>query len=124
MAKKGLTTILSSFLFVFYVVIVMYVFYGFLHIDVSENFEFAIVFEVIGFLLLAYFLLSNIILKPVKIGCFVPLITVTVIYTVLLDIINLVLIVSMPHVFFILTNLILIFIYCMISIPMYIMGRK
>lgn len=124
MGKKGPTAILSSFVVCFYIAIIMYVFFPILHIDTLANFESAMVFEIIGFVLLVYFILGNIFSKPIKTGYFVPLVMVTIIYTVILDIINLALIISMPHLFFVLTNLIVLFVYCLISISMYIMGRR
>lgn len=98
-------------------------FFAVLHVDILANFLSALVFEIIGFILLAYFVLGNILSKSIKTGFFVPLIMVTVIYTIALNIINLVLITLMPTTFFILTNFILLFIFCIISIPMYIMGK-
>ena len=124
MVKKGLITAFSSFIICFYIAIVMYVFFAILHIDTLANFESAMVFEIIGFVLLTFFVLGNILSKPIKTGYFVPLIIVTVIYTVILDLINLSLITTMPHAFFVLTNFILLFIYCLISIPMYFMGKR
>lgn len=124
MGKKSLTAILSSLVVCFYIAIIMYVFFAILHIDTLANFGSAMIFEIIGFVLLAYFILGNIFSKPIKTGYFVPLLMVTIIYTVILDIINLALIFSISHVFFVLSNLIILFVYCLISIPMYIMGRK
>lgn len=124
MGKKGLTTVLSSVILCFYAVIIMYVFFAILHIDILANFESAMVFEIIGFALLTFFVLSNSLSKSIKNGYLVPLIMITVIYTVILDVVNLVLVTTMPNVFFVLTNFVLLFIYCLISIPMYIMGRK
>lgn len=124
MQKKGLTIGLSAFVICFYIFIVMYVFFEILHTDTLANFETGMIFEIIGFLFLTYFILGSLISKTIKTGFFVPLLMVTVLYTILLDIINIVLITSMPHVFFVLANLILLFIYCMISIPMYIMGKR
>lgn len=124
MGKKGLKIILSSFTICFYIAIIMYVFFAILRVDALANFETAMVFEIIGFVLLTYFVLGNIIFKPIKIGFFVPLMVVTVIYTIVLDVVNLALMVTMPHVLFLLTNFCLLFIYCLISTPMYIMGRK
>ena len=102
----------------------MYVFFAILHIETLENFESAMAFEIIGFLLLIYFVMGNLLLKRIKVGFFVPLIMVTVIYTVILDVINIVFIITMPHIFFVLSNIVLLFIYFLISIPMYIMGRR
>ena len=124
MEKKGLATVLSSVILCFYAVIIMYVFFAILHIDILANFESAMVFEIIGFALLTFFVLSNSLSKSIKNGYLVPLIMITVIYTVILDVVNLVLVTTMPNVFFVLTNFVLLFIYCLISIPMYIMGRK
>ena len=124
MKNKGLTAVLASFIICLYIAIIMYVFFAVLCIDTQANFETAMVFEIIGFILLTYFVLGNILSKPIKTGFFVPLITETVIYTVVLDVINLIFVISMPNVFFVLINLILLFIYCLTSIPMYIMGRR
>lgn len=123
MGKRGLTAVLSSFMIALYIVIILYVFFAVLHVDILANFLSALVFEIIGFILLAYFVLGNILSKSIKTGFFVPLIMVTVIYTIALNIINLVLITLMPTTFFILINFILLFIFCIISIPMYIMGK-
>ena len=124
MQKRGLAIGLSAFAICFYIVIIMYVFFAVLHIESLANFGMGMIFEIIGFLLLTYFILGNILLKPIKIGFFVPLLMVNISYTVLLDVINLIFIISMPHVYFVLVNLILLFVYCVISIPMYVMGRR
>lgn len=124
MGKRKMTTVFSIFLLGFYMAIVMYIFFSISHIDTLKNFEVALTFEIIGFVLLGYFVLGNILSKPIKTGYFVPLIMVTVIYTIILDIVNLVCVVTVPNALFILLNLIILFIYCMISVPMYIMGRR
>jgi hypothetical protein len=124
MGKREVTATLSTLLIAFYVAIIMYVFFAILHIDTLANFETGIAFEIIGFVLLAYFILGNIFSKPIKTGFFVPLILATVVYTVILDVINIACITTMPHSFFILFNFILLFVYCLVSIPMYIMGRR
>ncbi len=121
--KEGLLAF-SAFAIFFYIAIIMYLFFAVLHIDALANFETAITFECIGFLLLGYFIIGNIVSKQIKTGYFVPLLMGTIIYTVLLDVLNIAFIVTMPHVFFVLANLVLLFIYCLISIPMYVMGRK
>lgn len=124
MEKKGLTVALTTFIIAFYVMIIMYVFFSALHIDTLANYVSAMVFEIIGFCLLAYFVLGNIISKPIKTGYFVPLIMVTVVYTIALDVVNLVCVATMSNVIFVLLNLIILFIYFLVSIPMYIMGRR
>ena len=124
MQKKALTIGLSALALGFYFLIVLYIFFAILHIDALKNFETALAFELVGFFLLLYFILGNIFFKPIKIGFYIPILITTVLYTVFLDLINMVLIASMPNVYFILIHLILLFIYCIISIPMYIMGRR
>ena len=99
-------------------------FFAVLHIDALANFISAMTFEIIGFCLLTYFVLGNILAKPIKTGYFVPLILVTVVYTIALDVINLACVATMSNVFFVLVNLVLLFIYCLVSIPMYTMGRR
>lgn len=124
MQKRALTIGLSAFALGFYFLIVLYIFFAILHIDALKNFETALAFELVGFVLLLYFILGNIILKPIKIGFNIPILITTVLYTVFLNGINMVFIATMPNVYFILIHLILLFIYCIISIPMYIMGRR
>ena len=124
MQKKGLTVGLSTFAICFYIAIIMYVFFAILHIDTLVNFETGLAFEIIGFVLLTYFIIGNIVSKPIKTGFFVPLLMITIIYTVLLDIINIAFITSIPHVFFVLVHFVILFIYCVVSIPIYIMGRR
>lgn len=122
--RKGLIGALSGCLLISYIGIIMYVFFAILHIETLANFESAMAFEIIGFLLLIYFVMGNLLSKRIKAGFLVPLVTITVIYTVILDVINIVFIITMPHIFFVLLNFVLLFIYCLISMPMYIMGRR
>lgn len=122
--RKGFTSILSAGLLAFYIAIIMYVFFAILHIETYENFESAMVFEIIGFLLLIYLVIGNLLSKRIKTGFFVPLVMVTVIYTLLLNVINIAFVIAIPHVFFVFLNFILLFVYCLISIPMYIMGKR
>lgn len=81
-------------------------------------------FEIIGFLVLAYFIFCNMFSNPIKVGYFVPLVMTTVIYTIVLDVINIACITSVSSVFFALIHLVVLFVYCLVSIPMYLMGRR
>lgn len=81
-------------------------------------------FGIIGFLALAYFIFCNMFSNPVKVGYFVPLVMTTVIYTIVLDVINIACITSVSSVFFTLIHLVILFVYCLVSIPMYLMGRR
>ena len=124
MGKRGLALVFSMLMMIFYVIILAYSFFVVLNIDAIANYEMSIIFEGIGIIALLYFICGNILMKPIKTGYFVPLLIVTILYTVILDFLNLFLINSMPHVRFVLVNMILLFIYCLVSIPMYVMGRK
>ena len=124
MAKKGLTVTLVALLMAFYASIVLYAFFAVLHIEALANYGTSLTFEIIGFVLLVYFILGNIASRRITVGYFVPLIIVTVLYTIILNFINLSLVFSVSNVVFVLINLIVLFIYCLISVPMYFMGRK
>lgn len=116
--------VLSCSLWVFYVVIILYVFFGVLNINTLENFVLAMIFEIIGFLALAYFIFSNMFSNPIRVGYFVPLVMATVIYTIVLDVINITCITVMSSVFFMLIHLVVLFVYFLVSILMYLMGRR
>lgn len=123
MRGKALTKVLSMFLLLFYIAIIMYVLFPVQHIYMFANFEVAMAFEIIGFALLAIFIVGFI-FRPMKLGFAAPLVIATVVYTVILDVVNIFFIITMPHVMFVLVNFILLFIYCLISGPIYIMGRR
>lgn len=122
--RRQTTVIAAGVLLAFYIGIIMYVFFSLLHIDLLANFVSAMVFEVIGFLALGYLVLSNILLKQIKTGYFVPLVMVSVIYTIILDVINIAYVATTSQAVFMLLNIVLLFIYCLISIPMYLMGKR
>ena len=124
MKKKGLTLFFTGFLVLFYIAVVLFVLFGIIKGNTVENFKSAVVFEVVGFVFLILLILGNVIVKPIFIGYFAPLITVSVLYTTVLDVINLMLISKISNKYFILINLFLLFFYCLISIPIYIMGRR
>ena len=116
--------VLSCFLWVFYLAIILYVFFVVLNINTLENFVPALIFEIIGFLALAYFIFFNMSLASIKVGFFVPLLMTTFIYTIVLDVINIAYITSVDSVFFTLIHLMVLFVYCLVSIPMYLMGKR
>ena len=124
MGKRALSVALYSFMLVFYLGIVLYIFIEILHADTLSNFLAASIFEIIGFVFLAYFLISGLAVSPVKMGHFPSLFIVTTVYIVLLNVVNFALISVISGSFFILLNLILLFVYGLVAIPIYIMGRK
>lgn len=91
---------------------------------INKTLEDKAVFGIIGFLALAYFIFCNMFSNPIKVGYFVPLVMTTVIYTIVLDVINIACITSVSSVFFTLIHLVVLFVYCLVSIPMYLMGRR
>lgn len=123
MNKRGLSAIFSMFLLFFYIAIVVYVFFAVLHVNELQNFLAAMLFEGIGFVILFVLIVGNIVTRGISTGYFVPIVMVTVIYTIILDVVNMALLL-IPNVYFVLINLVLLFVYCIVSIPMYIMGKK
>ena len=118
MKKREITIALSAILFVFYVSTILYVSIGVM------NYFSSIIYQVIGFVFLAYFIFCNIVSRSMKTGYLVPLIIATVLYTVAVNVVNVALVASIPHVFFVLINRGLLILYALVSIPMYVMGRK
>lgn len=116
--------VLSSLLWLFYIAIILYVLFAVLNVNTLENCFTVLVFEIIGFIALGYFIFCNMFSYSLKIGYLVPLLIVTVIYTIVLDVVNITFAASLGHVWFVLSNLVLLFVYCLISVPMYLMGRK
>lgn len=116
--------VMTGLILVFYIAIIMIVFFPVLHINEARNFGAAMTFEVIGFLLLLLLVIGSILTAKVKTGYFVPLIMVSGAYTLLRNIITMVFVGILPSIAFILLNLILLFVYCILSVPMLMMGRK
>lgn len=116
--------VLSCFIWGFYVAIILYVFFAVLNINTLENFASALIFEIIGFLVLAYFIFCNMFSNTIKAGYFVPLVMTTVVYTAILNVVNIAFMTTVGNVFFALIHFVVLFVYCLVSIPMYLMGRK
>ncbi len=109
---------------VLYVTIVIYVLFVVLQIDIIANLGVALISEIIGFFVLAWLIYGNILFGFVKTGYFIPLILAAVVYTIILSVLNFWAVLTMPTIVFTLVHLLLLFVYCIVSIPMYIMGRK
>lgn len=126
-SNSGMSTItatLSSVLLIFYFAIILYILIAVLNADTAKNFVCAVVFQSIGFILLVAIVMSKIVTGAIKIGFFAPLVMVTVVYQILLDVINIGGVLEMSSVMFVLLHLIVLFIYCVIAFPMIIMGAK
>lgn len=124
MKKREFALGFCVFMIFFYIAIVMYTLFFSLNIRTLGNFIAALFFEFIGIIVIAYFLLSNILSSNIKIGFFAPLIMINIFYILLLNVLNLGCITMMSSSTFVLLNLLILFMYCLISAPMYIMGRK
>lgn len=122
--SKQLSLIMTAFLLTFYISIIMYLFFAVLHIDTFENFVIGMIFEILGFCMMAALILKNIMSKSMKTGYFVTMIIVAVLYNMFLDILNIFGISIINSTWFVLIHFVLLFLYCMVSIPMYLMGKK
>lgn len=114
---------LILFLLAFYMFIMMYVFFAIIHIDALDNFIMAMLFEVAGFCVLMGSLWNAFFSKSMKLGFRVPLLMTTVGYTVLLNLINCIGVTAVKSQYFILLHIALLFLYCLVTIPIYIAGK-
>lgn len=88
------------------------------------NLKVAAVFEIIGFVLLLKAVLQNHMFKKMSAALYVPLFTITLVYTACLDILNLGMQSRLNVFTFTLSNVGLLAIYLIISMPMYSLGTK
>ncbi len=88
------------------------------------NLKVAVVFEIIGFVLLLKAVLQNHVFKKMSAALYVPLFTITLVYTACLDILNLGMQSRLNVFTFTLSNVGLLAIYLIISMPMYSLGTK
>ncbi len=99
-------------------------FFFIVQIDTFQNFIAGMVFKVIGFSILAVLILGNILTSAIKTGYFVPMLIIAIMYNIILDIFNIFGIMAVSSGFFSFLHFILLFIFCLLSIPMYIMGKR
>ncbi len=121
--KKHIVFWAEIFLLVFYMAVMLYIFFAVLHFHLLPNFATGMAFEILGFCFLAILLLGNTISKPIKNGYFIPLVITTAGYTILLNLLNVLAAVFMPVVFFLL-HFVLLFVFCLVFIPMYLLGKQ
>lgn len=123
--RKMASFVASLFILVFFIVLIMYTSLGVLHIDNAVgNFGIGITFQIIGFLLLFGLTVMAFFVTKFKVGYLIPLFGVTILYVILLNILNMFAIFIIATPVFMLLNMILLFIYCVVSIPMFIMGFR
>lgn len=111
-----------------YIVIIEYVLFAIVKITESDNFIAGFVFETVGIVFLVAVIMAALGLITgvgnIKIGFLVPIITITVLYTALLDLINILGTLTMSGTWFVLLHLLLLFVYLVITIPMLIAGKS
>ena len=111
-----------------YIVIIEYVLFAIVKITESDNFIAGFVFETVGIVFLVAVIMAALGLITgvgnIKIGFLVPIITITVLYTALLDLINILGTLTMSGTWFVLLHLLLLFVYLIITIPMLIAGKS
>ena len=115
---------LPAILLVFYATIFSIITFGIIKFQRHDQFAVSMIFEIIGFLLLAAVAVVNMIANPpIKTGFFAPLTLATLFYTMLLHFLNIGLVQFLPAIWGVLLNLILLFIYLGIGIMMVVAGR-
>lgn len=114
----------AGLLLVFYIAIIMYVLINIVKISSYENFLCGITFQIIGFILLAFIIIYGLLGKTIKTGFMIPIIIGTIVYTILLDILNITGIILLPNALFFLVHMILLFVYLLIVMPLLVMGKQ
>lgn len=122
--KKGIVISLVGFILFLYIFIIIFILFGVVHIHRIGNFIVAMPFEIIGIGILAGVILMQFSSKPIKVGYYVPLVEVMMVYTLLLNILNIWGSVTLGKMILFLLNFLLLFFYSLISIPMFIMGKR
>lgn len=123
--NKSFALHMALLLLLFYTIIVGYILFGVVNIFLSDNFVSGIVFQTIGIMILIYLIVLNISNRGIiKTGFFVPIISFTIIYTIILDIINFLFSFTLHPKIFLMLHLILLFVYLTIVVPMVIMGKR
>ena len=121
--KKNLAMVFGGLLLAGYASIIAYVFFVIKHVDTLGNYIPLIVFEAIGFILLAVVILAMT-ARPLKIGFAAPLILLTVIYSAILNGLNIYFVADAEQMYFVLMNAVLLLVYGIVCAPIFIMGKK
>lgn len=126
--SRGTKIALSLIPVALYIVIIEYVLFAIVGINDTKNFVAAFVFETLGIVLLVAVVMAMLGLitgiGDIKLPFLLPLTLVTVFYTILLDVLNIFAAPAMSGTWFVLLHLILLFLYLVISIPLFIAGKS
>ena len=120
--KRMLGTIVSLFITAFFMGIILYVMTEGMHLPEKETWGGIITFTIIEFLILIIVIgFGKLISRALGVGLYAPICTVTVIYAIFGTVLNLVLAGNSAFVV-ILTNLILLFVFAAITLPIAVKG--
>ena len=119
-----LALVLTTGLFLFYCIIILYGLIGVLKINLLENFISCMVFQCIGFLILFLTIIGRFVSKRIATGYYIIIVIMTILYTLLLNVLNLAGVLVIPGRIFVLLHMVLLFFYSVIVVPMYIVGNN
>lgn len=123
--KNGLLGSIAAIAIIFlYYAIVSYVLFAVLNVYICRNFLCGMIFELFSFAMMICIVLANIVGKALKTGYYIPLVIITFIYTLCVHALNIFGIFIIPSIFFVLINMVLLFIYALVGIPMLIVGKQ
>lgn len=121
--KKSLSTIASLFLCLFFVVIMLFVALGVIDILSYDNGAAALLFSVINFVVLTGVVgFGRNMLKASGVGMYLPLCAASIVYTVIAQIVTLTLFNVLTATWFVLVELLVIFVFFCAAIPMIVIG--
>ncbi len=119
--RKTMLLGMALLLLFFYILIIMYVFFIVIKIYFFPTFAAALLFEGIGVCALAAIILMACGSWRIKASYLISLSVFTVLYIFFLNLLNMLGGVFIQPVFFILLHMGLLFVYCLVSVPMYTM---
>lgn len=123
--KKGLSTIASLILSVFFICVMLFIMLGVMDITEKENGTNVIIFSVIDFFILLVVVgLGKPILSKIKTGLYAPICAATIVYIAIAFGLSLGLFSVVKSMLFVALKLILIFIYFCIIIPIAVTGAN
>ena len=128
MSEKGsaspLAIAMTALMYLFYVGIMLYIIFVIRQIKTFPNCNEALLFEAIGFVVGAFVVFTRAFSSKLNIGYYIPIIGITLLYTAALHVLCIVLVGFFYPTTFVLINALLLFMWCVVSIPMILMGRK
>ncbi len=111
-------------LLVMYLFIVVYAMFAVVHMEQALNCIAALVFEVIGVAAFGGCLLWGVSNQNLRFAYFVGCLVASLFYNAALNFLNFLGAFTVGNAMFLLMHFILFFVFCAVSFPMYLMGRK